>query len=197
MDNNGRSKNFCIDHIFEDIISLDNLYISWKEFKRGKIKKRDVQEFEMNLEDNLFNLRDDLVNGTYKHSDYTSFYLKDPKLRHIHKAGVRDRIVHHAIYRILYPIFDKNFIFDSYSCRNDKGTHKAVNRLAEFTRKVSKNYCRACYCLKCDIKKFFISIDHDILLNLSKRKICGQKALWLILEVLESYNETERERERE
>jgi len=115
------------------IVSLENLYLSYKEFRRGKRKKSDVQLFEHYLEDNLFLIHYQLKNKTYRHSNYTSFYITDPKKRHIHKASVRDRIVHHAIYRTVYYIFDKSFIYDSYSCRLKKGTHKAVLRLEKFT----------------------------------------------------------------
>ena len=144
-----------MDNSFSKIISLENLFKSWKEFRRGKRKKLDVQEFEQYLEDNLFELHNELKNKTYRHSDYTSFNISDPKPRHIHKAYVRDRIVHHAVYRILYPIFDKSFVYDSYSCRLNKGTHKAVNRLGLFARKVSQNHTQASWALKCNIKKYF------------------------------------------
>ena len=113
--------------------------------------------------------------------------MKDPKLRHIHKATVKDRILHHAIFRILYPIFDKSFIFDSYSCRNEKGTHKAVNRLNDFARKVSKNNTKTCYILKLDVKKFFDSINQDILLDLIKHRISDTNAIWLVNEVVKSF----------
>jgi len=114
----GRSgKRIFHNDIFAEIVNLENLFLAWREFRRGKRKKREVQEFEFNLEDNLFELHQKLANKTYRHSNYTSFYVRDPKLRHIHKATVRDRILHHAVFRILYPIFDRSFIYDSYSCR--------------------------------------------------------------------------------
>ncbi|HDQ23058.1 MAG TPA: hypothetical protein ENN28_03765 [Candidatus Uhrbacteria bacterium] len=187
MNNFGRRKSVDGNHVFEKIISLENLYISWKEFKRGKTKKPDVQKFEMFLEDNLFALHQELKHKTYRHSNYADFYLKDPKLRHIHKAEVRDRVVHHAVYRILYPIFDKNFIYDSYSCRNEKGTHKAVLRLETFDRKASENYTKICYCLKCDIKKFFNSIDHQLLLDFIKKEIADKDAFWLLEVIIKSF----------
>ena len=155
-----------------------------------------MQCFERNLEDNLFELHQELKNKTYCHSDYTSFYVTDPKVRHIHKACVRDRIVHHAVYRILYPIFDKSFIFDSYSCRIGKGTHKAVNRMELFVRKASQNYTENCWALKCDVKRFFDSVNHDILFDLIKKKISDSEALNLIWEIISSFNsEIQRERE--
>jgi len=104
-------------NIYDRIISLDNLFLSWEEFRKGKRKKLDVQKFERNLKENILSLHQELKNNTYDHSDYISFYVNDPKLRRIHKACVKDRVLHHAVFRILYFVFDKSFIFDSYSCR--------------------------------------------------------------------------------
>lgn len=173
--------------LFHRIISLENLLAAWYEFKRGKGKKQDVQEFEFNLEDNLFQLHQDLKNKNYRHGAYSSFFVYDPKLRHIHKAAIRDRLLHHAVFRFLYPIFDKKFIYDSYSCRLRKGTHRGVTRLRQFTRKVSTNYRIPAYALKCDIRKFFHSVNHDILLSLIEKEISDSGVLWLIKEILESY----------
>lgn len=166
---------------------MENLFQAWKEFRRGKRKKKDVQLFERNLEDNLFSLHLELKNKTYRHGNYTSFFITDPKSRHIHKACVKDRIVHHAIYRILYPIFDPTFIDDSYSCRLRKGTHRGIKRLEKFTRIVSKNYAKPCWALKCDIKKFFASINHQILLEIVKRKITDSDLIRLFDEIIGSF----------
>jgi len=122
MNNSPAERDFAPLNLFNEIIDLENLFLAWREFRRGKRGKFDVQIFERNLEDNLFILHQELKSGTYRHGDYTSFYITDPKLRKIHKATVRDRVLRHAIYRVLYPIFDKSFIYDSYSCRLDKGT---------------------------------------------------------------------------
>ena len=174
-------------NLFSQIISLDNLLTSWREFRNGKRSKYDVIVFERNLEDNLFQLNHELKTKIYHHSDYIAFYITDPKRRHIHKAEVRDRIVHHAVYRILYPIFGRRFIYDSYSCRLRRGTHKAVERLKLFTRKISANYTKPCFALKCDIKKFFDSVDHNILFQLIKKKINDPDTLSLIWEILSSF----------
>ncbi|KKT09147.1 MAG: RNA-directed DNA polymerase (Reverse transcriptase) [Parcubacteria group bacterium GW2011_GWA1_43_21] len=120
---------------FKQIISLNNLFSAWREFKRNKSKRQDVRLFGFSLEDNLFALREELQNETYQPSKYTSFYIQDPKLRNIHKAIIKDRIVHQSIFRLIYYIFDRHFIFDSYSCRFNKGTHKGVDRLEKFIRK--------------------------------------------------------------
>ncbi len=174
-------------HKFEDIISIENLLEAWKEFIRGKRSKKDVQEFSINLMDNLFSLHSDLANFTYKHGAYQAFNISDPKPRNIHKANVRDRLLHHAIHRILYPFFDRTFIADSYSCRLNKGTHKAINRFRSFAHKVSKNNTKTCWVLKCDIKKFFANIDHGVLKDILKQNIPDKDILWLLDRVISSF----------
>ncbi len=172
---------------YPELISSANLFQAWDEFRKGKRKKFDVQIFERNLEDNLFNLSESLKNKTYKHGNYQSFFVHDPKKRHIHKAEVKDRVVHHLLYNFLYPLFNSTFIHDSYSCRLEKGTHKAVLRLEKFTRIVSKNYTKPCWALKLDIKKFFASINHEILKELLRKKIKDEDILWLLGEVIDSF----------
>lgn len=127
------------------------------------------------------------MKGVYTNEPYVSFYITDPKLRHIHKASVRDRVVHQAIFRILYPLFDPSFIFDSYSCRVDKGTHRAVTRLESFLRKSSQNMTKTAWALKCDIKKFFDSIDKEVLLGLIQKKITNSKLINLMRLLLDSF----------
>lgn len=130
----------------------------------------------------------------YRHGHYHAFKISDPKPRDIHKAKLRDRIVHHAIHRILYPYFDQRFVFDSYSCRKNKGTHRAVNRLREFGRKVSKNNTKTAWVLKCDIKKFFASIHHNILKEILTDYIEDPDILWLLDQVIDSFNTTGKKR---
>ncbi len=179
-------KEIC-HNVFGEIISLENLFLAWREFSRGKTKKPDVQDFSLNLEDNIFRLHYELKEKIYQHFNYISFSIRDPKLRHIHKACVRDRVLHHAIFRVLYPIFDKGFIFDSYSCRNNKGTHCAVSRSEKFCRKLSKNNHKDIFILKCDIKKFFNSINQRILIDLIKNKIQDSNAIQLIEIIIKSF----------
>ncbi|MBU1092777.1 hypothetical protein KJ836_03880, partial [Patescibacteria group bacterium] len=179
-------------HSYNYIISCENLLEAWKEFLRGKRSRKDVQEFELNLMGNILALQRDLSNKTYKHSAYQAFNISDPKPRNIHKASVRDRLLHHAIYRILYPYFDKTFIVDSYSCRIGKGTHKAINRFRDFAYKVSKNNTKTAWVLKCDIKKFFASIDQTILLSIVNRYIPDNDIRWLIFQIVYSFHSTQK-----
>jgi len=176
-----------LNHKYEDLISIDNLLLAWQEFLKGKRNKKDVQEFQFNLMDNILSLHEDLKNYTYKHGGYQQFKINDPKPRTIHKASVRDRLLHHAVYRILYLFFDKTFIADSFSCRNNKGTHKAINRFRDFAHIVSKNNTKACWILKCDIKKFFASIDQNILINILQKQIQNKSTIDLLKEIIFSF----------
>ncbi len=166
------------------------MLLAWREFAEGKQKKRDVQEFGLRLMDNIFALHNDLVAHIYNHGEYQMFRIADPKPRVIHKATVRDRLVHHAIYRILYPFFDRTFIPDSFSCRLNKGTHRALNRFRAFAYHASNNHTRTLWVLKCDIRKFFASIDQRTLLNILCGYIPDVNVLWLCERVIGSFAST-------
>jgi RNA-directed DNA polymerase len=146
-----------------------------------------VQEFQADLMHHIFALHQELKEKRYAHGGYRHFKIADPKPRDIHKAQVRDRLLHHAIYRILYPFFDARFISDSYSCRLKKGTHKAMDRFRSFANAVSKNHTHSCFVLKCDIRKFFASVDQSILLSILKKSIPDQNILWLLGQVITSF----------
>lgn len=182
--------NFMFTHTYDSIISIENLLLTWENFLRGKKHKKDVVNFQTELAVNLTSLYTDLKNKTYVHGPYSAFNISDPKPRNIHKATVRDRVLHHLIYKELYRYFDTRFIFDSYSCRKNKGTHRALNRFRDFARKVSKNNTRTCYVLKCDIKKFFASVDHVVLMKILKRHIADTDILDLIERVVSSFHTT-------
>ncbi len=167
---------------------MENLLKAWREFLNGKRGKRDVQEFQLHLMDNILPLHADLVNGTYRHGGYHAFNIADPKPRIIHKASVRDRLLHHAIYRVLYPFFDRTFIADSFSCRVGKGTHAAINRFQAFSYGVSRNNTRTCWVLKCDVKKFFASVDHTTLIGILGRYIQDLRLLELLKEIISSFS---------
>jgi RNA-directed DNA polymerase len=175
-------------HSFDCIIQRKNLYIAWSEFVKGKKYKKDVSEFSLSLDQNLRRLFYDLKNKTYRHRTYTHFVVTDPKKRDIHKAVVRDRIVHHLLYTMLYPYFDRKFIYDSYSCRTGKGMHKAMNRFRYFAGKISHNHTRTCWVLKCDIRKFFASVDHDILKSILESHITDTSTLNLLCDIIDSFH---------
>lgn len=174
-------------HTYQHIISLENLLQAWKEFVKDKKSRKDVEEFQRHLMPNIISLHNDLKQKTYAHSAYEAFNISDPKPRNIHKATVRDRLLHHSIHRILYPYFEKKFIHDSYSCRVDKGTHRAMSRFRGFAKRSSLGNTKTCWVLKCDIRKFFASIDHQILLSILKKFLYDDDALWLLERVISSF----------
>ncbi len=147
-------------------------------------------QFEFNLEDNIFKLHGKIASGTYTPDPYIAFYVRDPKLRHIHKASVRDRVFHQALFFVLYQVLDKLFISDSYSSREKRGTHAGSNRLEKFLYKITHNWTNSAYVLKCDVRKFFDSIDHEILFLLIKKQITDEKTLELIQTVLQSFEKS-------
>lgn len=179
-------------HRYQDIISLENLLLAWKEFRLGKKNRKDVLVFERNLMENIISLHQTLLKKDYRHSSYEAFSVADPKPRNIHKASVQDRLLHHAIYRVLYPFFDRTFIADSYSCRYNKGTHKAIDRFRAFSYKVSKNNTRTVWILKCDIRKFFASIDQNILMDILERYIPDKDIVNLLREIVGSFYSTKK-----
>jgi len=178
----------CYNDVFNQIISPENLFLAWDAFKGDKQKKQDVLRFEWNLEQHIFNLHRDLKNKTYKHGPYTGFYIQDPKQRHIHKASVRDRVLHHAVSSVINPIFESTFIPTSFSCRIGYGTHKGVKALEKILRKIQKNGTNSCFILKCDIQKFFNTVDHAILLSILGKRIKDNNAIWLLKEIIESFS---------
>lgn len=177
-------------HTYEDIISVENLLVAWREFVRGKRGRRDVQAFERNLMHNVLSLHHELALANYRHGPYEAFRVADPKPRHIHKASVRDRLVHHAVCRWLAPFFDTLFIADSYSCRLHKGTHKAVVRFQRFAGKVSQNNTNTAWVLKCDIRKYFASIDHAVLQALLAAYIPDMRVRLLLADIISSFSST-------
>lgn len=176
------------DNFYNKVISLENLFSAWSEFRKNKNNKQDIQEYKFTLEDSVFELHKRLKEKTWMPDEYIAFYIKDPKLRHIHKATVRDRVFNQALFRVLYQIFDPIFIFDSFSCRVDKGVHKGSERLQIYARKLSKNYKKPIYALKCDVRKFFDNISHDTMFKLIKRRVSDPDVLNIIKLIIDSFH---------
>ena len=146
-----------------------------------------MQVFQYDLMHNILELHNELKDKTYAHGNYEAFNISDPKPRNIHKACVRDRLLHHAIYRQLCPFFDHKFIYHSYSCQRNKGTHKALDAFTKLARKISANHTKTVWVLKCDIKKFFASIDQKILFYILQKHINDEDVLWLLGQVIVSF----------
>lgn len=159
---NDRSPSFRLtkEQLLIDIIR------AYKDARRHKRKRRCLVAFDMNLEENLVDLRDDLWNRTYEARPSICFIIRDPKVREVFAADFRDRIVHHLYYNYTYECFEQTFIDDSYSCRKGKGTHYGIERLRRHIEDVSEKYKRQTYVLKMDIKGYFMSIDRQRLLDI-------------------------------
>lgn len=166
---------------------MENLLASWNGFLLGKSKRKDVITFRRNLGDELWNLHADLASGTYRHGSYHEFRIQDPKPRMIHKACVRDRVLHHAIFNALYPFWNTLFIHNSYASRKGKGLHKAIDRLKVLSGKSTKNHRRTAWMLKCDIQKFFASVDHCKLMELLEARISDKRLLDLLANIIGSF----------
>lgn len=175
------------DNLFERIISKENIFAAWREFQRGKMGKQDVLVFAEHFEEHLLLLHADLVNGRYRHGPYTRFLVHDPKQRSIAKASVRDRVLHHAICRVITANFDKAFVFDSYSSRKTKGVHRAIERFQQLAQRLSRNNTQTVWVLKCDVRKFFASVGHDRLLELCVKRVRDDRVMTLLKNILYSF----------
>jgi retron-type reverse transcriptase len=140
-----------------------------------------VASFGLNLEEELHDLQQELVSRRYHPGAYRTFVIRDKKPRFISAAPFRDRVVHHALCNIIEPIFDRGFLYDSYACRKGKGTHAAVVRASTYARRFR-------YVLKCDLEKYFPSIDHEILFTQMTRRIHDTGVLWLVRTILDGSN---------
>ncbi len=187
LNNNNRNNGFTVRPVEEiaqlDTVSVANeyklsklqllvdLFRAYKDARKHKRKTIKQVEFEMNMEQNLVELRDKLWNRTYKPGRSVCFIICEPKKREIFAAEFRDRIVHHLYYNYTYELFERIFITDSYSCRKNKGTHFGVRRLEHHIRSCSENYKNKVYILKCDIKGYFMNIDRKKLLKICENSL--------------------------
>lgn len=166
-------------NLWPRLCDFENLYYAWIDARRGKSTKLQVLRFEADLEGNLCSLLDELVDGTYRPRPYTNFYIYEKKRRKISAADLRDRIVHHAYCNVVEPIFERRFIQDSYACRVGKGTHRALDRCTYFARRYR-------FVLKCDVAKFFPTVDHEILLAILARLVRDPRVMRLSRTILAS-----------
>lgn len=164
--------------LYDQTFTISNLYEAYNNARKGKRKSHNVNLFERNLGANIYKLCQELQNRTYKPLPYRHFTINEPKPREIAAPAFRDVVVQHAIYKVIYPIFDSAFIFDSYGCRKAKGSHRAVDKLQKFMRnKENQN----AFILQLDIKRFYYSIDRNILKTLIEKKIKDKEFVNLIM----------------
>ena len=165
-------------HLFERIVTFENLLLAARKALRGKKDRKPVAMFYFHLEPEILKLEEELLEGTYVPRPYRSFMIYEPKPRKICAADIRDRVLHHAICNVLEPIFESFSIHDSYACRKGKGTHRAIRRAQAFSR-------RNRYFLKLDVQKFFESVDHERLKELLARKFKDGRLLDLLGQIID------------
>jgi retron-type reverse transcriptase len=170
--------------LFDDICSFDNLFRAFQRARRRRSSRSYVQSFEHDLERQVLALREELSSGAYRPGPYREFYISIPKPRMISAAPFRDRVVHHALINVIGPIFDRSFLHDSYANQAGKGTHRAVARFQSWMRRYR-------FVLHADIRKYFPSIDHELLKQMMGRRIRCRRTLWLIATIIDHSNRQE------
>ncbi len=174
-----------IGNLYEEICSFDNLYEAYLTARKGKKYREEVLEFTANLEENLIEIQNELLHNTYEVGRYREFFVYEPKQRMIMALPFKDRVIQWAIYRVVNPIFEKQFYEHSYACRVGKGTHSAANKLQSWLQMVNKKPGKWYY-LKMDISKYFYRVDHDILLKIMAKKIKDKELMDLLSLIINS-----------
>jgi len=172
-------------NLFSQITNFKSLYEAYLKARKGRRYRPEILQFSQKLEENLLQLQNELTTKTYKTGTYKTFYVYEPKPRFIAALPFRDRVVHHAIVAAIEPIWEKRFIYDSYACRINKGTHACVDRAQYFLRRAKRRWGDI-YCLKADIAKYFQNIDHATLKGLIRKRIACKDTVWLIEEIIDS-----------
>jgi len=165
--------------LFDNITVWDNLWQAYRTAARGKRRRASAAEFEYQVADKLISLQTHLRAKTYRPSAYCNFYIHEPKQRKISAAPFHDRVVHHALCRLVEPIFNTRFITHSYANRTDKGTHRAIDQLQRWSQRYR-------YALRVDVVQHFASVDHAILRSKIARFIPDEDVLWLIDTIISS-----------
>jgi retron-type reverse transcriptase len=173
-------------HLWERIIDFENLYHAFRGASAGKRYRWESLKFKTNLEESLITLQNELIWDEYKPEPYRQFIIKEPKQRLISAPTFRDRVVHHALCQIIDPVFENRFVYETFACRRGKGTHAAVYHAQKCTRAAQRKWV-GYYVLKCDIKSFFPSVDHEVLKEILKRYISDKKTMNLIGIIIRSY----------
>ncbi len=166
------------------LFTMENIYKAYLRCRKNKRRTINAMRFEQDSEENLVALHEELTGGTYKPGSSMAFMVEKPKRREIFAADFRDRVVHHILVGYLEPEWERRFIHDSYACRKEKGTHRGVERLRSFTRKVTANGTRQAYYLQLDIRGFFIALNRRILYERLAAHESDQTVLWLIRLIL-------------
>ena len=172
------------NQLYGEICSFENLLRAAGRAERGKRMQNTIGRFRTNREAELLRLQRELAEKTYAPGPYRETIITRPKTRMISAAPFRDRVVHHALCNVVMPLFERKMIFDLYSNREGKGTHAAIRRAQEYCRQHE-------YVLKCDVRKFFPSMDHEVLRGVIRRTIACRDTLWLMDTIIDGSNQQE------
>ena len=174
---------------YDTIYAFENLYNAYMVARRGKRYDAEVISFEMELYANLTQLSDNLRQGMYRMSRYKLFTLHDPKERKIFAPAYHDRVVQHSLCdNVIMPVMEPRLIYDNAASRKGKGTHFALQRLNVFLRNHYRRHGVEGGSLKCDVTKYFDSIDHDIMLGiLEETRQFDKRTMWLMEHIIRSY----------
>lgn len=173
--------------LFEEFVSLDNLIRAFQDVAEGKSENEEFIIYSLNLEENLINLQNRLVTGIWRPHNTVDFYIREPKLRHISRPVIEDRIVHHAILQVIEEYLDDYFSQSSYACRKGRGTHAAVDKLQMIYRSAIGRWGFDFCVIKGDFRKFFESINIDVLKEMLSRLIADERLLSLIFLILDGF----------
>lgn len=176
--------------MFDKVCDFENLLKAYHLARLGNRYKESALEFSFYLESNLFKIRKELLSGTYRPSPYKHFLVTEPKLRQVSAPAFRDRVVQHALFSVIEPIFEKTFIVDDYACRHNKGTHYALKRTKKHLQSSRSFYGKnsEIFILKGDIRKFFPSIPWDELLKIVRKRIDCQQTYDLIEKIVTTHD---------
>lgn len=174
-----------VGQLFDKIIDYENLFQSYLMARKGKRFRGEVLDFSYNVESELIQIQNDLIYGTYEVGRYREFYVYHPKKRLIMALPFRDRVVQWSIYRVLYPIFAKKFIKDSYACIKGRGSHVAADRVQYWLRQLQRRPGKTYY-LQMDMSKYFYRIDHEVLLGIIERSIKDKDVMKLLAKIIKS-----------
>ena len=172
--------------LYDQIVDFDNLVAAYFDARRGKRYRREVALFSINLEENLLNIHNHLVWGTWRPGRAREFRVLEPKQRDIQAPPFCDRIVHHALVRVVEPLFERRFIHHSYACRAGKGSQRACRAVQRMIRSAQRESPKP-YVIKADIKSYFASIEHDILFAAIRRVISCPRTLALWRTIARAY----------
>lgn len=171
-------------NLWPQITSWENLLHAYLDARTDKRFRDDVLRFTANLEENLANIQEHLLHKTWSPGRWREFTVREPKMRFIQAPPFRDRVVHHALVRVVEPLFERKFVHDTFACRKGKGTHEAAARLQSQLSRARAKWGDGVWVLKADISKYFPSVPHDVVFAQSCRTIRDKDARWLLWTIL-------------